>query len=234
MTGYRLGIRRFDESIGQVKAGSNIMLIGPPMSGKNVILNNIVYNGLENNDAAILVSTRDTGENIVEWFNQNNLDLEKHKERFGIVDCMSRTLGLSVSDTPSIKRASSPVDLTGIGVKISQYFEEFWMKKGIRNTRLCINSLSTILMYSNLQTVFRFLHVFTGRIRSANAIGVYIIEEGMHDEQSIATLKQLFNGVLEIKMSNDAYYIRGVGFASKPTDWFRYEIDNAKVIIKGD
>jgi len=29
-----------------------------------------------------------------------------------------------------------------------------------------VHSLSTLLMYSDLQTVFRFLHVFTGRIRA--------------------------------------------------------------------
>lgn len=235
MAGYKLGIGGFDDAIGHIKAGSNIMLIGPPMSGKNVILNNIIYAGLENNEAAVLVSTGETGESVLEWFEQNSLSIEKHKERFGIVDCMSKTLGLSVGDTPLIKRASSPVDLTGIGVKISQFLsEEFWMKRGIRSTRLCVNSLSTILMYSNLQTVFRFLHVFTGRIRSANALGVYILGEGMHDEQSITTLKQLFNGVLEIKAKNDAYYIRGVGFSAKPTNWFRYEIENGKVSIKGD
>ncbi|MEM2934095.1 MAG: ATPase domain-containing protein [Methanocellales archaeon] len=234
MTGYKLGIKEFDAAIGNIKPGSNILLIGPPMCGKNVILNNILYAGLENNEAAILVSTGETGESVIEWFEQNGLSIEKHKERFGIVDCMSKTLGLSVSDTPLIKRASSPVDLTGIGVKISQFLEEFWMKKGIRSTRLCVNSLSTILMYSNLQTVFRFLHVFTGRIKSANALGVYIIGEGMHEEQAIATLKQLFNGVLEIKMKNDFYYLRGFGFGTRPTNWFRYEIVNGKVIIKGD
>ncbi len=129
--------------------------------------------------------------------------------------------------------ASSPVDLTGIGVKISQFFEHFWMEMQLRETRLCINSLSTILMYSNLQTVFRFLHVFTGRIKAANALGVYVIEEGMHDAQTIVTLKQLFDGMIEIREGDDGYQLRVVGLTPKPTPWFDYEVNGVDVVLRG-
>jgi len=40
-------------------------------------------------------------------------------------------------------------------------------RSGIEQNRVMVHSLSTLLMYSDLQTVFRFLHVFTGRIQSA-------------------------------------------------------------------
>ena len=82
------------------------------------------------------------------------------------MDCVSKMLGGEAFETENIKIVSNPIDLTGIGVKISQFFEDFFMKKNIRKIQLHIDSLSTILMYSNIQTVFRFLHVFTGRIKS--------------------------------------------------------------------
>jgi hypothetical protein len=59
-----------------------------------------------------------------------------------------------------------------------------------------VHSLSTLLMYSNLQTVFRFLHVFTGRIQSVGALGLFAIDSTAHDEQTMNTLKQLFDGVI--------------------------------------
>ncbi|HMB46578.1 MAG TPA: recombinase RecA, partial [Candidatus Methanoperedens sp.] len=89
------------------------------------------------------------------------------------------------------------------------------------------------LMYSNIQTVFRFLHVFTGRIKSIGGLGIYLIESGMHDEQAIATLKQLFDGIIEIRSENDTNFIRVVGLSSKPTPWFEYEIEGAKLKIVG-
>lgn len=230
MSDYSLGIKELDNAIGGIKKGSNIMLIGPPMSGKEAILNHIMYHGATVNENAIItVTTRESASHILDWFKENNLNLPL--SRIGIVDCVTKTLGGPAVETENIKIASNPVDLTGIGVKISQFFEEFFMKKNIRKTQLHINSLSTILMYSNIQTVFRFLHVFTGRIKAAGALGIYVIESGMHDQMAIATLKQLFDGLIEVKSDEDQTYMRVVGLVSKPTPWFKYEIEGAKVKI---
>jgi KaiC/GvpD/RAD55 family RecA-like ATPase len=232
MSDYTLGIKELDAAIGGIRKGSNIMLIGPPMSGKEVILYYIMYYGAaKNENAVITVTTRESATNILEWFKEHKLVLPL--ARIGIVDCVTKTLGGAAVENENIKIASSPVDLTGIGVKISQFFEEYYMKKNIRKTQLHINSLSTILMYSNIQTVFRFLHVFTGRIKATGALGIYTIESGMHDEQSIATLKQLFDGMIEIKSENDKNFIRVVGLSPKPTPWFEYEIEGANVKIVG-
>ena len=228
---YNLGISRIDELVGDIKGGTNIMMIGPPMCGKDDITNIIAYHGLINKNAAVIVSTREPGKNVLDWFESRDLSIPP--EHIGIVDCVTRTLGFGAPDTENIKMASSPVDLTGIGVKISQFFERFWMEMQIKETRLCINSLSTILMYSNLQTVFRFLHVFTGRIKAANALGVYVIEDGMHDEKTIVTLKQLFDAMIEIREGDDGYQIRAIGLSSKPTPWFDYEIDGVNIVLRG-
>ncbi len=232
MSDYTTGIKELDNAIGGIKKGSNIMLIGPPMSGKEVILYHIMYNGAAKNDNAIItVTTRESATHILEWFKENKLMLPL--ARIGIVDCVTKTLGGVAVENENIKIASSPVDLTGIGVKISQFFEDFFMKKNIRKTQLHINSLSTILMYSNIQTVFRFIHVFTGRIKAAGALGIYVIESGMHDEQAIATLKQLFDGMIEIKTETDKNYVRVVGLTPKPTSWLEYEIEGPNLRIVG-
>jgi KaiC/GvpD/RAD55 family RecA-like ATPase len=226
---YSLGIDKLDKNIKGIRSGSNIMLIGPPMCGKEDIIKNIVYNGLKVGEAAVIVTTGEPGENVINWFIDNNLEIPM--DNLGIVDCVTKTLGVSTTDTNNIKRASSPVDLTGIGVKISQFLEDFWMKKKIRKTRLCMVSLSVILMYSNIQTVFRFLHVFTGRVKNAGAIGLYVVEEGMHDKQAIATLKQLFDGVIEIKQKQDNHFIRVIGFGQKPSPWYEYNIDGTELLL---
>jgi len=66
-------------------------------------------------------------------------------------------------------------------------------------------------MYTNIQTLFRFLHVFTGRVKLAGAIGIYVVDEGMHDDKSINTLKQLFLALLEVKMDGEEKHLRLVG-----------------------
>jgi KaiC/GvpD/RAD55 family RecA-like ATPase len=42
MSDYSIGIKELDDVIGGIRKGSNIMLIGPPMSPKEVILYNIM------------------------------------------------------------------------------------------------------------------------------------------------------------------------------------------------
>jgi len=231
MNDYTFGIKELDNAVDGLTKGKNIMLIGPPMSGKEIILYNIMYYGAAKNENGIItVTTREPATHILEWFKEHNLTLPM--PRIGIIDCVIKIPGETEVENDSIKIVSSPVDLTGIGVKISQFFDEFYMKKNIQKNQLHINSLSTILMYSNIQTVFRFMHVFTGRIKVAGALGIFVIESGMHDEKDIITLKQLFDGMIEIKSENDGNFIRVIGLSPKPTPWFQYEIegDNIKIV----
>jgi len=66
---------------------------------------------------------------FIDWFSEY---LEKEEvSRTGIVDCVTKSLGKNIHDNDVVKYASSPVDLTGIGIKISQFFEEFMRRKRI-------------------------------------------------------------------------------------------------------
>src|SRR4030065_646188 len=186
MNDYTFGIKVLDNAVDGLTKGKNIMLIGPSMSGKEIILYNVMYYGAATNEnGIIMVTTREPATHILDWFKEHNLALPM--SRIGIVDCVTKTLGSNEVENDNIKITNSPVDLTGIGVKISQFLVEFYMKKNIRKNQLHINSLSTLLMYSNIQTVFRFLHVFTGRIKAAGALGIYVIESGMYDDPAVAT-----------------------------------------------
>ena len=230
MSDYTLGIKELDNAVGGIRKGSNIMLIGPPMSGKEIILNHIMYHSAAINDNAVItVTNHKSATQILEWCEENKLVLPL--SRIGIIDCIAKSLGGAVVENETIKIAVSPVDLTGIGVRIGQFFDDFFMKKNIRKVQLHVNSLSTILMYSNIQTVFRFIHVFTGRIKAMGALGIYVVESNMHDERILTTLKQLFDGMIEIKLENDKNFIRMVGLSPKPTPWLEYEIEGANLRI---
>jgi hypothetical protein len=86
--------------------------------------------------------------------------------------------------------------MTGIGIKLSEFLEAFHEERGLENIRVMVHSLSTLLMYSDLQTVFRFLHVFTGRIQSVGGLGLFCIDSTGHDDRTMNTLKQLFDGII--------------------------------------
>ncbi len=73
-------------------------------------------------------------------------------------------------------------------------------------------------MYAELETVFRFVHVLAGRIDSIDGIGFFVIDPTTHDESTVNTLKQLFNGMIEIR--DDGHReIRFAGIPDTPSDW---------------
>jgi hypothetical protein len=60
-----------------------------------------------------------------------------------------------------------------------------------------------LIFYSNTETVFRFLHVFIGRIRSVDGLGVFVIESTAHDDRTLGTIQQLFDGIIEVTEDTD-------------------------------
>jgi KaiC/GvpD/RAD55 family RecA-like ATPase len=232
---YQFGIEVLDEAIGGISPGANLLIIGPPMTGKSFLVRQILKKGLNNGEAGILITTKDTGELVTRWFRENGVDIEGPSCHCGIVDCVSKTLRMDtqVKDTEKVLTVSSPVDLTGISVRVNDLLERFWMKEDKKKIRIVIESLSTLLMYSNIQTVFRFLHVFTGRVRSADAVGLYTVEDGMHDPQAIITLKQLVQGIVEIKEEENKHFLRVTGLTSAPTQWYEYKIDGQSIALGG-
>lgn len=174
--------------------GTNLLVSGSAMSGKQRFGLETLTTGSQGGDGAIVVSTKDTGPRILDRY----AEIGDAESPVGVIDCVTQQQGTEPTGDDRILYAASPVDMTGIGINFSKLLESFYSDHGRRRNRILFSSLSTLLMYSDLQTVFRFLHVFTGRIQSANALGLYCLDSAAHDAQTMNTLKQLFDGQLTL------------------------------------
>ncbi|WP_049987965.1 RAD55 family ATPase [Halobellus rufus] len=178
----------------EVQPGTNILVSGPPLTGKRSLCLDILASGTERGDGAIVVTTKDGADRVLDDFGKR---VSYEDRPVAVIDCVTRQQGVGdVRDDERIKYASSPVDMTGIGIKLSEILQSFYQDQGIERNRVMLHSLSTLLMYADLQTVFRFLHVFTGRIQSVGGLGVFAIDASAHDDQTMNTLKQLFDGIV--------------------------------------
>jgi KaiC/GvpD/RAD55 family RecA-like ATPase len=183
-----------------VDPGTNLLVSGPPLTGKRTLSLDLLAAGADRDEGAIIVTTKDSADRVLKDFASRTPYEDKP---VAIVDTVTRQQGVSdVIENERVKYTSSPVDMTGIGIKISEYLQAFHQDRGIEQNRIMLHSLSTLLMYSDLQTVFRFLHVFTGRIQSVDGLGLFCIDATAHDDQTMNTLKQLFDGV--VTTSEDA------------------------------
>ena len=210
---YKLGVPRIDERLGGIPRGTSLLVRGASFSGKGKLVDVTVTEGFENAEGTVYVTTNDPADDV--------LDLYPEKDRFGVVDCVTESQDVEEPDVSgNVMYVGSPSDMTGIGVRVSDLLGEFRDERGIERNRVLVDSVSTLLMYSNLETVFRFLHVFTGRIRSIDGFGVFFLDSGMHEEKEYTTLRQLFDGVVEVEEGEDGTArVRVVGLTEEPTDW---------------
>jgi len=190
---YELGPEFNGES---VEPGANILISGPPLSGKRRLAMEALAHGIDQGEGGVVITTRDSSDRVLT--DVRSLLDDPENATLGVVDCVTKHQGRSAMDSDLVKHASSPLDMTGIGIKFSEFVEEFYTGRGIQQNRVVLDSLSALLLYSDLQTVFRFMHVLTNRIEDADAVGLHVIESTAHNQESLNTLKQLFDGVVEV------------------------------------
>jgi len=182
-----------------VPSGTNLLLTGPPLTGKRYLALETLAVGAREGDGTILVSTRDGADRIREAF----AALVGDDTPAAVVDAVTQHIGRS-TDADMTKYIASPRDMSDIGIKFSEFIQTFYTDQQREHNRVLVDSLSTLLLYSNLQTVFRFLHVFTSRIESVDGLGLYTIEATAHDVETLSTLDQLFDGTIEVDADGNA------------------------------
>jgi hypothetical protein len=126
----------------------------------------------------------------------------------GIVDATGQDS--STEEDVPIEHIGSPGDLTGISLEFAKLARRFEGTGTGNRIRVGLASVSTLLMYSEVQTVFRFLHVFTSRIQSAGLFGVFALDPGMHDAQTVNTIRAIFDA--EARIDDGTITLSGSGF----------------------
>jgi len=206
------------EALADVRPGSNILVSGPAMSGKEDLALSVLADGAERGQGSLVVTTGDRAENVLEDF----LDRapEADESTVSVVDCRGdgSRRGEATASGSYAYHVSSPGDLTGIGIGITECLE-YLHNNGAESGRFALTSLSTMLTYTDRKTVFKFCHVLSSRFDSAGYLGLFTIDSSAHDDQTLQVIKQAFDGMIEIRENEGRREARVLGLAGQPTDW---------------
>jgi len=202
-----------------VDPGTNVLVTGPAMSGKRQLMLRMLAQGARDGDGSVIVTSKDPAPDVVADFQSVMDDRDTYLR---IIDTVSSQGGNdAVSDI--VRTVNSPGDLTGIGIEFSEVARNA-DADGIERLRIAFDSLTPLLMYVELQRLFRFLHVFTSQIQSRNWLGLFAIDPDSHEEQVLNTVSQLFDGMLQIRLpETGGREVRARGFTDSPTDWHPLE-----------
>jgi hypothetical protein len=95
-----------------------------------------------------------------------------------------------------VDNLSDSTDIQRMGLAINKYLSQW---DGDGETALCFHSLSALLETVEPQTVFRFLNVLLGRVRSGNVRAHYHIDPVAHDDQTLETYRPLFDERIRVE-----------------------------------
>lgn len=137
-----------------------------------------------------------------EWIDEWNEQAGEAPARGGVV-AIGRAESRLEAPAWAVKTVENPGDLTGMGIELSDLLSGIATAADDEPVAACFDSVTSLLQYADLQRAFRFLHVVTGRIKSVGASGHFHVDPEAHSDQDLATLKGLFDGIVEVDADGD-------------------------------
>lgn len=188
-----------------VPDGSSLLISGPPMTGKYDLFVELLAAG-----PAIAVATDTDAATLREDYGELAPD-----QRLSVVDCASRPRGLETADDDATRYVPGAGNLTRIGTTFTDLVED----RSDGDVRVGLHSLSPLLIYSELRSVYRFLQVFTGQVHSADWLCLATFDPTMHDDRTVNTVLDPFDGVVETREHRGRREARIRGIDPRPSDW---------------
>jgi len=228
----KTGTGRLDDLLmGGLPFGNNVLIYGPPFMGKEVLVNNFVFEGLAKGIPVIWVVTDKTPHEIREEMRFVKSGFEEY-EKLGLVrfvDSYSRSMG-DTSKDENVIYVDAPTDFQGIQNGIEEAAKLVLEKH--KYYRFVFRSVSTMIAYLDPATAFRFLNPIAGRRKRDKAVSMYLIEKGMHGDQEIQMVGSLMDGMIEFKVENLNTFlcVKGIG-DTQSRAWIRYTTTKSAVNI---
>jgi KaiC/GvpD/RAD55 family RecA-like ATPase len=191
--------------------GMNVLVSGPPMSGKRQLVFDLLAPEGVPPDPIVVMTTDDPASRIRSQFEDRGVRFDP--TTFRIVDAT----GAPGDSNPAVHRVSSPADLTRMGVAFTQAVDQMGTPDRLR---LGFVSISTLLQYVDAERAFSFLHVLSRRTSAAGYLGVYSIDPTTHEDRFVNVITSIFDAAIEIREDDGGNReLRVRGLSDVTTGW---------------
>ncbi len=201
--------------LAETPPGTSLLVAGPPMTRKRRLTMRLLA-GIDAAAARVLVTTRADADGIEREY--RSVDPRIVPERLAVVDCVTEQRGSGFDPgrerTATRRYANDPGDLTGVGIGVSEFMRRF-ADEGTE-VAVGLHTLSTMLMYADLNRLYRFVHVLTSRANVAGARGAYVLDDAADDPGVIA---QPFDGMVAVRDGESGPEVRVRGVDPGPRRW---------------
>ena len=223
MSKMESGVRRLDDLLdGGLPPDSTTLLYGPAFLGKEILARRFFLHGLSLGQPGIFVLTGQAASDVRAQLEEMDPKYPDY-ERAGLahfVDTYSKSIGAE-DDHAYSEYVDGPMNLNAVSLAVNNAQRKIIAEHP--HHRLVLDSISTLVTYTNAQTVFRFLQVLVGKAKRAGATSMLLLQAGMHPDAEVQTFKHLADGVVEVKHEGGAnvLHVLGVGVTESP-GWVEY------------
>jgi circadian clock protein KaiC len=160
---------------------SAVLIVGPPGIGKEALGYWFTRVGLVQGDLCLYV-TRLSVQEVLQDVKGFGIDMD-HKVPLWIA-----------GDGGQLKYDVN--DLASLSFNIKDVLK----KNSDRRIRVVVDVLSSLLMLNQPETIYKFLDQLLADAKQYDAIILATLEEGMHKQEVLIAMQQLFDGVVELRL----------------------------------
>lgn len=177
-------------------------LSGMDGAGKVVLAETSAENFQNCTSGIIDALNRDGYDTIIITMNNPSKILKMMYEKSGIntdriyfIDAITRyALGSIPDDEKNVFFISQPGNLTDIGIELNRVLGSIEGSK----TCVIVDSINTMLIYVPTQTLTKFIHFMSNKLRLLRCLGIYISIGGSVDPMLLNQLKSISDEFVEI------------------------------------
>jgi hypothetical protein len=167
-----------------IEAATTTLLCAPSMGTERECLD--LLSAADDDSTVVWVSYNRPPSVCVEAYRD-----EYDTDAFGSVIVVGDMPATSTPDSVSVETVSTPDDLTGLGITLSQTLSAH------DDVVLCFDSLTVLLQYVDHETAYEFLNAVTGHLYATDATAHFHLDPTAHDTQTTDALASLFDAVAE-------------------------------------
>ncbi|MDQ2073738.1 DUF7090 family protein [Haloarcula sp. NS06] len=180
---YTLAIDNAPET---VPGGTGVLLLHPSTGETDRLDTDFLAT---DTDSMLVISTRTTAREVKQKLEYYEVDESKAT----ILDTLSVERGYTRRQSESVRYVSAPDDLSGIVSEAETFLQEHDGK-----LRVTFDSLTELIYYADEDGALSAVEDILDLLDEYDAVGMFHLADEVHDEETVAAFRDLFDGVIEL------------------------------------
>lgn len=196
---------RQQEVFESIEPGNNVLVLSPSFAKEGAEICSDFLSEYSDVCPFCITFTTSPEDHLMNWRRHGIVPERASFVKVGGSDTSSR-LGDFDSDIVGPEEVETTLDqvgsvenLTKLGVRMTNRLEEIDSGIGNHQILVCFDSVTELLQYVDTEQAFKFLHVVTDQFTESGAIAHFHMDPHAHDEETINTLRTLFDDVVDIR-----------------------------------